>query len=781
MEIMAISCRLLHLEKPVRATLSRLMALCLLAVILSVLSGFRSGPAQAFSIEFQGRGVKRTLLALYDGKAEGTPSDTRIHKMAEMPLNHLGYMLDYHDIRRGFPSLEGIGKYRAILTWFVDDLPDPSAYVAWLDSATQSGMRLVILGEVAPREQLELVPRINTILARIGIKTADNFQELTFKARATFIDPAMIGFERKLDKAIPGFPLISRTTEGTRAHLTIEIPTPIGIASTHPVTTSDMGGYAAQNFTIDHDPNTNRDGWILNPFNFFRLALGDERFPIPDVTTVSGRRIYFSHIDGDGWNNLTEVDGYRDGQSLSVEVVTKEAIEAFPDLPVSVGLIAGDVQPLLGGTAEGGKWAKRLFALPHVEVASHTHTHPYTWQFFENYDRNVELAKIRAYRPPTMPLRERLTAAMMRTAGKVYANPRYDPYIAGTDDLPRTYLRQPYAPESEFLGALKISETFAPPDKRAKLYLWSGNTTPFEAAIAATRTAGARNLNGGDSRLDREYPSVAYVPPLSRVIGKQRQIYSVNSNENTYTNDWTGPFGGQMMLEHTLRNTDAPRRLKGFNLYYHMYSGEKPASLRAITHFMQMARNAAVVPIEASRYATMADDFFTLEMEQVDLFSWAITRRGAVETVRFDDSEKLAVDVAASTGVLGANRHAGSLYVALDPAIQRAVVTLMARPESDIPESAGREGVPLATLVEARWRLSNAKSGDCLQSYSAEGFGPGDIVWQSSKGRGFKVRVSRSGTLLSEEVRWADAQGRLTVSLPMTALEPLDIVLACHE
>ena len=249
---------------------------------------------------------------------------------------------------------------------------------------------------------------------------------------------------------------------------------------THPVTTCDMGGFAAQNFTIEHDPNTNRDGWVLNPFNFFRLALGDERFPIPDVTTVSGRRIYFSHIDGDGWNNLTEVDGYRDGQSLSVEVVTKEAIEAYLDLPVSIGLIAGDVQPLLGGTLEGIKWAKRLFALPNVEVASHTHTHPYTWQFFENYDRNAEMAKIRAYRPPAMPLRERLTAAMMRTAGKTYANPRYDPFIAGTDDLPRTYLREPYSPASEFLGALKISEMFAPPGKQAKLYQWSGNTIAFE-------------------------------------------------------------------------------------------------------------------------------------------------------------------------------------------------------------------------------------------------------------------------------------------------------------
>ena len=76
--------------------------------------------------------------------------------------------------------------------------------------------------------------------------------------------------------------------------------------------------------------------------------------------------------------------------------------------------------------------------------------------------------------------------------------------------------------------------------------------------------------------------AVAYLPPISRPVGRERQIYSVNSNENTYTNDWTGPFNGQSMLVNTLRNTDQPRRLKGFNLYYHMYSGEKQAALKSV-------------------------------------------------------------------------------------------------------------------------------------------------------------------------------------------------------
>jgi polysaccharide biosynthesis protein PelA len=743
--------------------------------------GTSARDAVAFSIEFQGRTVKRTLLALYDGRHEDSPTNTRIHRFAEMPLNHLGYHVTFHDIRRPLPDVATMVRYRGVVSWFIEDLQAPLDYLNWLEQVTATGVKLVALGEFAPRESEEVVPALNRVLAKIGLRSTASFSELTHRATATYIDPAMIGFERKLDKAIPGFPIIRILSQVARSHLTITMPTPSGLLETHPVTTSEHGGYAAQNFTVELDANTNREGWLLNPFLFFRLALGDERFPIPDVTTVSGRRIYFSHIDGDGWNNMSEVEQYRDGRTLSAEVITHEAIEPYPDLPVSVGLIAGDVQPLLGGNAGGIQWAKRLFALQQVEVASHTHTHPFSWKYFEKYDRTQEESRVRAYRPPTMPLRERLTAAMLRTAGQTYTDRRYDPWIASTDDLPRSYLREPFQLELEVHGALKFSEQFAPPKKPAKLYLWSGDTQPFEAAIAATRAAGVRNMNGGDSRLDTEFPSVAYVPPISRIVGRERQIYSVNSNENTYTNDWTGPFGGQMMLEHTLANTELPRRLKGFNLYYHMYSGEKQASLRAIKHYLEVARAAPVTPIQASDYAAMADDVFGVEIEQVDLFAWAVNARGTVNTVRFDDAEKLALDLSKGSGVVGATRHAGSLYVTLDPAVSRVVIALKARVEGDPAPLAGRDGEPLLSLVEARWRVSNVRSGECLQTLTAQGFGAAEMTWLTESRRGFKVKMSRAGIPLADEIHWADDRGQLKFRIPVNGQEPLDIVFQCHD
>ena len=190
---------------------ARLLAGCL--ALLAIAATAR--PVAAFSIEFQGRGVKRTVLALYDSAVEAAPSSTRIHKAAEMPLNHLGYVLHYHDVRTPLPPLAEARKYRGVITWFIDDLPDPAAYVDWLEGVTAAGVKLVALGEIAPKEASELVPRINRILARIGLRSADNFQELTFKAKATFIDA---GHDRLRTQARQGDPGLPRHRAGDRRH-----------------------------------------------------------------------------------------------------------------------------------------------------------------------------------------------------------------------------------------------------------------------------------------------------------------------------------------------------------------------------------------------------------------------------------------------------------------------------------------------------------------------------------------------------------------------------------
>ena len=605
----------------------------------------------------------------------------------------------------------------------------------------------------------------------------NQFVTVTHRAKLAQVDKAMVGFERPIDKALPDFVVFRPIPGKTKVHLSARAPLRDGEIEAALVATGPGGGYSSDEYSLHHEASTEKDLWTLNPFLFFKLALGDERFPIPDVTTLSGRRMYFSHIDGDGWNNVSEIEMYRDAQIISADVVRREVVEPYPDLPVSIGVIAGDTIPELGGTIGGREAAIRLYALSQVEVASHTYSHPFNWGYFENYSRADEEQLIDSAARPSVSAVDRVRSVLFKTAGKILTNDKSNKYFAGSDALPRTYLREPFDLTKEVQGALDVAESLAPRGKKAMLYLWSGNTTPFEGAIAATRTAGVRNMNGGDSRLDKEYPSVFYVPPISRPNGRQRQIFSGNSNENTYTNDWLGPYYGFFMLERTLENTEVPRRLKPFNLYYHMYSGEKAAALASIKHFVALARKSNVIPVPASRYAGIADDFFNVEIEQVDVTAWAIRNRGTLSTVRFDDAELLEVDGARSPGVLGANRHQGSLYVTLDPAVGKPIVALRARGQT------GRlqPGDPIASLIDSRWTFSGRQDVACGFQASAQGFGPGEMTWTTDASRAFRIVLERAGKVLAEEIRWADAGGLLKLKYEVDALEPLTVRFDCHE
>ncbi|MEZ5857342.1 MAG: hypothetical protein R3D67_22390 [Hyphomicrobiaceae bacterium] len=734
--------------------------------------------AQALEIEFSGRSVKLDILALYDRRQERAPHLTRIHQFAEMPLNHLGFRLTYHDVNAGLPSPGELARYRGVLTWFAEPLAEPDKVLDWLEVALARGLKYVVMGAVAPPVSEARLEQVNRVLARIGLSDHGETVDMPWKARVLERDPEMVGFERPVDKALPSFSVIEARRGDAEPHLVLEAPLGSGTVQSTLVATAPGGGFADDDFTVHYEPNTNRVRWTLNPFAFFARAFGDERRPIPDTTTLAGRRMYFSHIDGDGWNNVSEIEGYREAQKLSAEVVEREAIVPYPDLPVSVGLIASDANPALGGNLTAGVIARRLFALPQVEVASHTNTHPFNWQFFESYDRAEELRLIESHSAPALSLRERFTRGVFKVAGRAMPVSQSDKYVAGSDSLPRTYMRQPFDIKNEVAGALKISESFAPPGKRAGIYLWSGDTTPFSAAIRTARLAGVYNMNGGDSRLDAEYPSVTYVPPISRMAGDERQIYAGNSNENTYTNDWTGPYYGQFMLVNTLANTESPRRLKPFNLYYHMYSGERPGALAAVRHILDIARKARVIPVKASTYAAIANDFFSVDIVQVDLFSWAVSRRGSLSTVRFDDASQLAVDLTRSRGVLGSVRHEDSLFVSLDPAVETAVVTLRGR---SAERAARNESKTVeASLVDSRWALSGLVRESCGFRVTAQGFGTGDMLWLTSPRRGFRVSVVKDGKELSQETRWADDQGQFAVRFAPVAVNPVTIRFACH-
>ena len=64
--------------------------------------------------------VPRTIIALYDSSYQNYTkiSATMAHKFAEMPLNHLGMIVEYHDVKNSLPDIKNRADVRGVLTWF---------------------------------------------------------------------------------------------------------------------------------------------------------------------------------------------------------------------------------------------------------------------------------------------------------------------------------------------------------------------------------------------------------------------------------------------------------------------------------------------------------------------------------------------------------------------------------------------------------------------------------------------------------------------------------------
>ncbi len=121
----------------------------------------------------------------------------------------------------------------------------------------------------------------------------------------------------------------------------------------------------------------NTETWAIDPFRLIEETLDLPKIPAADATTESGRRILTSHIDGDGFPSKA----WFPGKPYTAEVLLKHVFKKYP-LPQTVSVIEGEVgkRGLYPDQSEEMEAvARKIFALPNVEIASHTFSHPFFW------------------------------------------------------------------------------------------------------------------------------------------------------------------------------------------------------------------------------------------------------------------------------------------------------------------------------------------------------------------------------------------------------------------
>ena len=118
------------------------------------------------------------------------------------------------------------------------------------------------------------------------------------------------------------------------------------------------------------------------------------------------------------------------------------------------------------------------------------------------------------------------------------------------------------------------------------------------------------------------------------------------------------------MLE-TFRLTDAPRRLKPINIYYHVYSMTKTASWKALDDVYTSVLALKPFPIYPSEYVNKVLDFNRTVISS-DGDGWFIRNSGDLRQLRVPISAGYP-DLAGSRGVIGFSDHNDQRYVHLAP------------------------------------------------------------------------------------------------------------------
>lgn len=596
------------------AVFSRLLRLVLLVGSLVTTGG--AVLAQDF------RPIPRQVLVITEAGADFQDNDIQL--MLAMPLYHLGlrpYFLD--PSQEPLPSDAEMELYRGILlyTHVVDCKPDLRR---WLVDQRAAGRKLVLLSTLA--EDPEEVPSpcaeddedVNELyepldLTYSSVLTAKGAEDLVEVLDA---EDGLFGFEKELSD-IARLPYVFMRATGSSESLLEVWMRDIENSETDLVVTGPWGGYAVTEYLWVQTEEKDFAYWVVDPLAFLERAFDWEGMPRVEANVLNGRRVFFAHIDGDGFNSYAyDVPSKICGELIYDQILLEPK---YQHLPQTISLISAEVDTATTHPVEASiPTARRVFDLENVEAASHAFSHPMEWP-----------------------------------EGTLAFN---DIVLDGV----------PYRFDShkETVGSLEFLSQFAPPERPARVMLWSGSCNPEEYTLRGLREAGMYNMNGGDPRLDEEYDSWSQVAPPVWQVGKEFRFSSGAANEYLMTNEWAPPFTGFRNIVETFRNTERPRPLTPVDVYYHFYIAERDHAFETLKTVLDWCLRHDLAHLFVSEYLDGMIDLLDTRLSR-DGDWYRVENEGKLPSIRFD-GESRHVDLTSSQGVLGYRHRWGSLYVFLD-------------------------------------------------------------------------------------------------------------------
>lgn len=527
------------------------------------------------------------------------------------PLAYLGLVPEFISFNSQLPNKNLVGRYAGIISWInSDDIANNSTYPQWLSQQIKQGLPVAIFSRFGFSAETGL-------FNQLGLRSVDVNSNIPLQVKHT---DKMMGFE---------LPVVARAEElygvqlqsATQPLLTLHNPQTQ--QNYHPAALTDWGGYVLAPYTVDVLPaKEGGERWLINPISFLTKALKlDEQRPIADVTTENGHRLLMVHIDGDGFMSIAE----RATRPFNGQVLLDDFFKRY-QIPTTMSIIEGELgaeglYPQQSPALE--KIARDIYALPWIELASHSYSHPFFW------------------------------SKAQQSADDTGDYESYHLPIKGYK----------YKVEREVAGSINyINQKLAPKNKQVKVFLWTGNCVATPEALAETVKTGVLNMNGGDTTITRSNNSWTRIAGLGLKKGNNFQVFAPNQNENVYTNLWTGPFYGFERVIETFELTDKPYRFKPINIYYHSYLVSKTAGANSLHKIYQWALKQPVLPIYSSEYIQKVLDFNDLAIARSPQ-GYRIRGNNQLKTLRFNHPQ--SIDFNHSPQLMGFNHHNQERYLHL--------------------------------------------------------------------------------------------------------------------
>ena len=685
--------------------------------------------------------MKRKILAFIQRDFKETTDQNSIGEVVESILNHLGLIIEYRFIEDPLPTEQEMQEYRGIITWFHGNaIANAQAYANWLKGQMDNGKLYVILGDYGAYQDSAFKSQVSTseVMKTLGVDYRPNPTEFDeFRRRNPGLDAFSGGsiehmdinvckFERDInlndpDLKLRGWPIYLSIDPKSKVYLSVKD----GRGKSDVLLTTPRGGLAVGQFIMYTPPNSairkessqpaSKDGlatgpaaeendlqqWRFDPFKFFSEAFQVKDLPSADVTTLNGSRIYFSHIDGDASFGMSLIDR----ASLNHEMMYREIL-APTQLPVTVSFVTNNLEKKATSTyTREINAARQIFALPWVELATHTDIHPFNW-------RDGDLTRV--------------------------TEPGGDFHLV---KVPPDYKKEVYH-SIDF-----TNQVLAPPGKKCTTLLWSGLCNPPQIALEMTDSIGVCNMNGGDPIYDSTNPFVAGVANLYKKVGNRYQYHTCAAGDFYYTSSWTRDYDGMKRLPEFFKYTEEPRRLRAMNLYYHFYLAERELGIQGLRSAMEYVKTQRPAPMFVSNYVAIVKDMITTKIGRSSDGAFVVTNSGACRTIRWDNMPQ-DPDLSRCSGVIGFYRMGQRLYVHLDESKTHKIILGSAKGNS-------------VYLERASHYVNSFKvaAGNSV-TFRMHGVGPGHFTLANMPAGTYRVNVSTCG----ESRVAAGVDGKLTWS-----------------